>query len=1362
MDSNCLEVTAGKASVTIPRPAPCPTSSELDRLASQSSLPSPSPSPPTNAKSPPGTRPAPGLAFSSSSAPITNLWTFPKTSTFSSTASKFKPFAKYRTRRLSDDSLTDLSPPTHSDLDRVSPHWHPALDQTEHIEPSSPARSHRSSSIFLGNFKSNSLSQKPLKDNCNSAVNMNLFKSQGSHPSFSSRLRLLSSKHSSEKSKPQPEHSASRTLKPAVLKSFQSKATLSEAEQNNFTDPEEFEAIQSPPCDLRIVANPNYPPRSCSIGDPFGISDSFPELSRSSSSPNLNFPTTFSQRLSGESVRNINPASVSESPKRSHAPPPIKVPKLRASSIAIAVGSDSSPLGASSKPISRHQHSRSETGNHLVRRIAALEWPSYGKKPPTQESLIDISKPPVQEPPVDLTNHNPSQAHWNIDTFDVLPTLNSPRSAVISISNSSKVTKDKAPAMMPLQPAPRRLSGLAHHSNTDSKGPTMPLLISKHSRAIGNGAFAAAQPRPHSIMCSESDTTDFTATQSSAGSIKGSRLSNRVSFISVQPQYPETPKQSSAGFPQNSPWSPIQEVTEKQEPVRAPLSPGSIPFPTSEWPGRSASCDHQPDEPRSQTQAKQEIAFKTKQANRSSGKKESHRAICFDIRNFPLHLDTSQRSESLPHIAIPQPIKIPQFVSGNLPDLPALQHGRNAGAIFGKSTLPLSIATVRPYESSDLSSLMSVASNGSSSEPWRSTNHICTPSSTPPSNRSSGFASKMASLKTSIPATHTACESSSRVLSVDDFYLNINSNALLDLSRRDDKKVSRPRSISDRGPDRLDIPTESFGPSKESIYSQRNSPYLTPLPLPRCSRNPYPRPTQWSTTSIAQKIRESTSEELDKLVNEALKTYHSEAHRFLDGDIKKLTREGRQSEQKAETLHRRYVADLYVREKLLQKHVMTLRALNGEKGARLGESVMEFVLKNQHLTSELLDLMDHTSRVDRMCEAHWRAAATVQMNNLAMKEAQLEAAQSRIEQLESDRARHLKQISDLQAKFESSQDQKRLSSRAMDLDSVGSGLIPSIRMNPKNTQELPRDAIASESPSSTPRISQFSCHHPQQLPHTNLISSRARFNSAHSISSSHSWQSPFENISSETACPLAASLEQASPRTAFLSPYGLAHSQVAPLERAESSSVSPSTRSPRKTHKSSFSNASSNSLTTSAGNFQRSDSLGSRKKAQITGFIPRTVLPSGGSVKPKASMGGVHLKSSRSSSLNSSDLKIEILDSNIHGPQDSKPRSTSNTFLPHLKNGINASSESSTTDGSNEFQSTNAIGRAPSSSSLSRFPRQAAPAPKLPLPYETYSRRHAQWSPVSPSPGNLSSITLSQLGSLDIANLLSNIEYSSQ
>ncbi|KAI9610449.1 hypothetical protein H4Q26_006589 [Puccinia striiformis f. sp. tritici PST-130] len=122
---------------------------------------------------------------------------------------------------------------------------------------------------------------------------------------------------------------------------------------------------------------------------------------------------------------------------------------------------------------------------------------------------------------------------------------------------------------------------------------------------------------------------------------------------------------------------------------------------------------------------------------------------------------------------------------------------------------------------------------------------------------------------------------------------------------------------------------------------------------------------------------------LDKLVNEALKTYHSESHRFLDGDIKKLTREGRQSEQKAETLHRRYVADL----------------------------------------------------VDRMCEAHWRAAATVQMNNLAMKEAQLRSSTISYRATRIRSCSPLKQIPDLQAKFETSQDQKKTQ-----LQSHGPGL----------------------------------------------------------------------------------------------------------------------------------------------------------------------------------------------------------------------------------------------------------------------------------------------------------------------------------
>ncbi|WAQ89225.1 hypothetical protein PtA15_10A649 [Puccinia triticina] len=1365
---------------------------ELDHYSIRSSLPpSACSSSPTNPKRPFGFRPTHGLATSTSSLSTTNLRSFSKTTSFSSTAAKFKPFSKYRSRRPSDDSLTDLSPPTHSDLDQISPHWNVALDHQANSQPSSPLRSQRNSAIFLGNSKPPSVSNKPSKES-SSAGNMNLFKSHGSQPSFSSRLRLLSKNSSErqtpEKSKPslksQLEPSPSRSLKPAVLKPFQSKAGKQELEPNNSTALEEFEAIQSPPCDLRIVANPNYPPRSFSIAGRPVIDDSFHELSRSSSSPNLNKPTTFSQRLSGESVRSTALLNVTGSPKRNHAPPPIKVPKLRASTIAIAIGSEASPIGVCPKPISRHNHSRSECGNHFVRRLASLEWHGHGKKSPAQEPLPDRSKQPAHEVQLEQKNHNRIEENLSVDIFDALAASTSPRSGVISISNSSKVIKDKAPDVMPLQPAPRRLSGYAHHSSTDSKGPTMPLLISKHSRSVGNTHYTASQHRVRSSMCSESATLDLTVIQSSTRNVRRTRSSSKISFATNHSRYPETPKQSANSFLPNSSWSPIHESTEKQEicPATHGTSPGSIPFPTAEWSSQldpspieetiassgdeNETCGiHIQNRAHRECQVTQGSSPPGKNEVTISGKnRQIQRATSFDIRNFPLHLDTSQRPDALPVIAIPQPIIIPQFVCGGLPALPGAEENIES---YSKSSIPVSNATIRPYESSDLSSLRSIVSNGSSAEAWRGMNRIFTPSSTPPSNHSSEYAFRAISQKAT-PLFQSGFDSTSRSLSVDDFYLNINSNALLDLSRREIKKVPRPRSMSDRGPSRYEILAQLLEHRKNSIYSQKTSPFTAERLLSSCTRAEAPQSSQWLTASIAQKIRESTRSELENLVTEALKIFHSDSHRFMVGDIKELIREGRKSEQKAEKLRRQFIADLNAREKLLHRNVMTLQALNGDKGARFGESILKVVMNTDQLTSELLGLIDHTSKVDRMCEAHWRAAATVQMNNLAMKEAQLEAAQSRIEQLESDRARHVKQISDLQAKVDAIHDQARPSSRATDSDSVCSGPLLSVRKNSKNSQELSRDGIVSDSPSSTPRMGHFPYHCPQQLPHANLVQSRVRFNSTHSFGSSHSWNAPFENGSNEGGCS-AILPEPVSPRTAFLSPYGLAHNQAASHERSESSSSSlPGSRnegvpkSPRKTHKPSFSNVSLTAHSNSATNFQRSESFSS-KKAQATAVVPRNILANSNSIKHKGHMNGIHLKSNRSSSLNASDLKIEVVDSNMHGPQDPKPRSTSNTFLPYLKSGTPPSIlESSSIDASNEFQSSNTASRGPSSSSLSRFPRQAAPAPKLPLPYESHSRRRGQWSPTSPPQGNLSSITLSQLGSIDIANLLTNIESSSQ
>jgi len=1336
VDTNFRDVPAGKASPTA-KPA---LSSEPARYLSQFS--------PANSKCPSGLRPSAGPAPSATSsiASTSNLWSFPKSSSFSSTASKFKPFSKHRTRRLSDDSLTDLSPPTHSDLDCISPNKNaPSAHLLENQEPSSPSPNHRTSAIFLGNFKPSSLSHKSPKDSSNtSSGNMNLFKGPGSQTSFSSRLRLLS-KSSSEKqaaeknksssTKNQIENSASRSLRSAGLKSsFQQKSSKSELGSGNPTDSDVVEAIQSPPCDIRIVANPSYPPRSCSIP---GVDESSHSLRGSSSSSNLVFPNTFSQRSSSELARHNASVNVNASPKRSHAPPPIKVPKMRASSVAIALGSESSPRGTYSGMTIRHAHTRSDNGEHLIRSITTLEWPGHATKSNKQSTL---------------EGQTASEALC-IDAFDVLPDSPSPhRDGVISISNSSKALQYKVPTALPLQPAPRRLSGHASNRRCDSKGPTMPLFISKHSRAVSNTACVEfANTRSESVSRATPPLI--------VGQTKGAHTPSQL------PQYPQTPQQSSAGSQPTLPWSRLQESTEVSAIAHTVhnFSPGSIPFPTSEWPGQQTASHSEEDVVNSSANDKgddhqlqrEPVPLSQTEGGKLSPGKKNPRTKSFDIRNFPLHLDTSMRSDSLPSIAIPQPIKISQRVSAILPSLPTSAAGQNPGP-----SLPLSPAAVRSYESSDLSSVRSIVSNVSSAEAHRSMNCIFTPPSTSPSNRSSGgFASVEPSQKPYTPTYHSTRDSNSRSISVDDFYLNINSDALLDLSRRNGKKLPRPRSMSDRGPNRYEIATELFGYSKGSLYSSRNAPYPADHPLPLFTVAQSPQSTRWVTASISQKIRESTTSELDKLVSEALKTYHPDSHRFVVGNIKELIREGRESEQKVEELHRRYLADMHAREKLLQRIVMTSRALNGDRGTHIGESVLKSVMYTDQLTSQLLGLIDHTSKIDRMCEAHWRAAASVQMNNLAIKEAQLEAAQSRIEQLVSDRARHQKQISDLQAKIDVLQDQARPSSRATDVEVTGTGPFPSVRLNTKNIPEFCRERVAPDSPSSTPRISHFPHQSPQLLPHPNVFKSRMRFNSGHSFSSSHSSHSPCDNTFGEGVgtCP-APFPEPVSPRTAFLSPYGLAHNQASSRERSESFSLTMSRsdvglNSPRKTH---LSNASLSSLTNLVTSFNRSDSLNSRKKVQVAGLIPRNILTTNNNMKPKGSFNGTQFKSSRSSSLTSSDLKIEAVDT---GSQDSKPRSSSNTFVPYLKCTTNVSpTEASPVDGSNDFQPTSTTSRGPSSSSLTRFPRQAAPAPKLPLPYESTTRRRGQWSPSSPSHGNLSSITLSQLGSIDIANLLSDME----
>lgn len=1330
------------------------------------------------------------------------------TSSVSSTASRLKPFLKYRPRRSSDDSLTDLSPPNHTDLDQPYPPLSASSTRTDSAEPSpSLTPSHRTSAIFLGNLfqlnrpsssasrkhpgdttsLSRSLSQRSSADN-QPSNHMPLFKSEGNNSSFSLRLRLLSSKQAPEKqlvdkiksvpSKAQAESLSSATAKSTALKSFQGRLDKTH-ECHQSDDSDELEAIKSPSSpDLRIVAHPDYCHGSLSSIKQFqpAPTPSPRVVSRTSSSPNLSFPSpSFSSRLSGESTRSKTSANSTGSPKKGRLPPPIIVPKLRTTSIAIAIGSDQSPTVMSSGYPPRLVNSSSESGHPLVRRFAGIDWSAS----PRKMSAPDVSP----QPGVEHTNPYGSSSNFYSD----LAAGPNPRSGQIPISNACKFNKEKAPAVMSLQPAPRRLSGQASHSTTDSRNRTAPLLISKHSRSICNAARAPPSEHSGPLNSTISKRDSWCSVTSRVGSPKDSKTNSATTRF----DYPQTPNRLPTS-PQDTLHSPGCSPKSYHKPSDAcgTQCKTSIPFPTSDEPAGSLGSDptvsfskdacnigiHLASDCRSDLgcgkapHARNHIKFPPAS--------NDERITSFDIRSLPLRLETtiSEDSETLSPIAIPQPITIPQFLSDHPPVLSELDHIPSAPEIITKPNLALSVATLRPHVSSEFSSMRSGLSVQSFVEANRASNRTSTPTSTTTSNCSSSSLYRKISYKSGTPTFLSTVGSRVRSLSVDTPHFKT-SGVILDLTRREGRKCPRPRSMSDCGPDRDQVLFELLGDHKDSLGSLSTSP-SSPEYLRSASSHVHrihsPNCKTLVTTSIERQIRDCTPSQLMTLVERSLKAYHPDSHRFFVGDVKQLIQGGRHLEQKAHELHVRFIADLHRREKLLQRHVMTLCALNGNQGARFGDSLMKLINQTDELVCELFGIMEHSSKIERICQAHWRAAATVQMKTNSLKAAQLESSQARVKHLESERRHHLNMISELQAQVDSLQNPARPSSTATDTDSISSGSIASVNVPRKKSQDTGRGGfLRCNSPSSTPRISHFPFHFPQPIPHASLVQSRMRFNSTQSYSSAPNLAHYYDNGVGESG-PFAPLGEPVSPRTAFLSSYGLTHTQASTAERSESLSSStnkpePGSSSPRRTHKPSYSSASPACIP-QVGNLQRSDSLCSKKNLRPTGLVSRGVFLNNNPASRKVSMSPLAFRNNRCSSFTSSDVKSAADLTSGFGPTPSELKSgSSNLVLPpppgshstswSLKNGANPSAmDPMPSEGAADFQPSLAIPRGGASLTLSRFPPQVPPAPSLPLPSEPSLRCRGKWSPSTSNSGNLSSITLSQLGSIDIANLLSNIE----
>ncbi|KAG0149898.1 hypothetical protein CROQUDRAFT_131066 [Cronartium quercuum f. sp. fusiforme G11] len=663
---------------------------------------------------------------------------------------------------------------------------------------------------------------------------------------------------------------------------------------------------------------------------------------------------------SAESERGPSTRSC-QSPRRGPAPPPIKVPKLRAALVAVTAHGDTSPNpSATTSVLSRHRATGSESNVIRDRRCGGLGWPTLTRS----ESFNNLAPR--------LGSHAiAANRESNSPGSDALENLaGSPPSTKVQISISG-------PLKQP-QPVP------AYHSSSNgAPAEVMPstLPISRHSRSINSlsGRQTRHSPSPSPSPRSVSPIP----TPTSADNARIVSVSHRLTKADNLATPPQRVSLVNPSSHTNS------------EPRRA------MPFPISKTMSSSADDDAKANEasfPPHHSGLLPETPRVRRLPSTDCLSQRNHRldsTASFDVRNLPFTFDgclqtpTSQTSDNtLQRLSIPQSPFIPQLIA--IPQLPRIP----------------SITGPMLDSGSNFPSVRSNGSNSSTFTPRRYHSRVFTPSTSTESTYSPHTNGRD-------PERHP------RSRSADDLSVATNDPT--------PKFASRPRSMSDRGPDRPILLSNCFNGLKKS--SPDPDQHLPERPFSIVSSFAHPGTTRsfpWATRSIDAHLRDLDLIAQNQLVDHALKLYPMNAHRFVVGDTTKLLAEGRECEERAQELHVRYLSDMAKRETLLKRHVVTLRAFNGEEGARFGDSLIKAINQSDAGVSELLSLVDHTSRVERMCDSHWRAAAAVELRTLQNTREKLSAAEAKIQLLEADRARDQRRIEELEARLRSSPQQSEV------------------------------------------------------------------------------------------------------------------------------------------------------------------------------------------------------------------------------------------------------------------------------------------------------------------------------------------------
>ncbi|KAI5479386.1 hypothetical protein MNV49_003720 [Pseudohyphozyma bogoriensis] len=210
--------------------------------------------------------------------------------------------------------------------------------------------------------------------------------------------------------------------------------------------------------------------------------------------------------------------------------------------------------------------------------------------------------------------------------------------------------------------------------------------------------------------------------------------------------------------------------------------------------------------------------------------------------------------------------------------------------------------------------------------------------------------------------------------------------------------------------------TRSTSITLDQTLAAFNSPASPPSPLP------FP----WASVPVLDAKHLLRREEMQSVVVESVKTFR-DAKLVID-EFDKVDAQLESAQERLRDIEDKFQTELSNRARLLHRHVVCLRSLNGDEGARFAQTLVSGIAKSDELALRQARLSDHVLKMEQLKASHHRAAASVciaQLNSAFSRsmEVEKEATRGRL-RAEEERDEALQRLEALEKKLAQFADQE--------------------------------------------------------------------------------------------------------------------------------------------------------------------------------------------------------------------------------------------------------------------------------------------------------------------------------------------------